>query len=182
MGKSTLVRRFAAEHGLTLIEVNLERHLPMDDVFKTLDVGKIALELEGLTGRPLRSENALLFLDEVQATLHAIAALRYFYEEMPDLPVIAAGSLLEFALSRKAFSMPVGRDTSIWARLPSASSWSRSSPNWSGGARRPGASRPCRRRIDRRPKGRKTETLNFQLSTERPGIERPSFKIRFRRS
>jgi hypothetical protein len=48
-------------------------------------------------------------LDEIQATPHALEALRYFFEERPELPVVAAGSLLEFALSREAFSMPVGR-------------------------------------------------------------------------
>ncbi len=39
----------------------------------------------------------------------AIASLRYFLEEMPGLPVLAAGSLMEFALADHAFSMPVGR-------------------------------------------------------------------------
>ena len=66
-------------------------------------------ELHGITGVDLTGPNCLLFLDEIQATPHAIAALRYFYEEVPDLPVIAAGSLLEFTLADHAFSMPVGR-------------------------------------------------------------------------
>ena len=34
-------------------------------------------------------------------------ALRYFYEEMPNLHVIAAGSLLEFAIAK--VGVPVGR-------------------------------------------------------------------------
>ncbi|MCP4296911.1 MAG: ATP-binding protein [Proteobacteria bacterium] len=49
------------------------------------------------------------FLDEIQAVPPAIQALRYFYEDHPDLPVIAAGSLLEILLSKHSFSMPVGR-------------------------------------------------------------------------
>jgi predicted AAA+ superfamily ATPase len=49
----------------------------------------------------------LLFLDEVQACPEAIVSLRYFFEEMPDLHVIAAGSLLELALG--GLSFPVGR-------------------------------------------------------------------------
>ncbi|MCP4122338.1 MAG: ATP-binding protein, partial [Bacteroidetes bacterium] len=49
------------------------------------------------------------FLDEIQATPWALQALRYFYEDYPELPVIAAGSLLEFVLSKHSFSMPVGR-------------------------------------------------------------------------
>jgi len=51
----------------------------------------------------------LLFLDEIQARPHILVVLRYFYEKMADLHVIAAGSLLEFALEQPAFSMPVGR-------------------------------------------------------------------------
>jgi len=50
-----------------------------------------------------------LFLDEIQAVPEAIPALRYFYEDMPDFPVVSAGSLLEFALADHTFSMPVGR-------------------------------------------------------------------------
>jgi len=48
-----------------------------------------------------------LFIDEIQACPRALIALRYLYEEKPDLHVIAAGSLLEFALAEISF--PVGR-------------------------------------------------------------------------
>ena len=54
------------------------------------------------------SKNTLLFIDEIQESPKAIQLLRYFYEEFPDLRVIAAGSLLEFAL-KKVPSFPVGR-------------------------------------------------------------------------
>lgn len=109
VGKSTLVRQFAANERLVLNEINLERHLSLNEVFKTLDLKKILRELDGLTGRNILAKGSLLFLDEIQATPHALAALRYFYEEMPGLPVVAAGSLLEFALTENSFSMPVGR-------------------------------------------------------------------------
>ena len=109
VGKSTLVRQFAETNHLNLNEINLERHLTLDDIFKTLDIKFILKELEGLVGRNIRSPHSLLFLDEIQATPHALQALRYFYEDLPELPVIAAGSLLEFVLSKHHFSMPVGR-------------------------------------------------------------------------
>jgi uncharacterized protein len=107
VGKSTLVRHFAQKNQLTLNEVNLERHLRLDSIFATLDVQHILREIEGLTGQSV--SNSLLFLDEIQATPHALQALRYLYEEKPELPIIAAGSLLEFALAKQSFSMPVGR-------------------------------------------------------------------------
>ncbi|MBW2596611.1 MAG: ATP-binding protein [Deltaproteobacteria bacterium] len=109
VGKSTLVRHFADKNGLILNEINLERHLYLDRVFKTLDMDVIIRELDAFLGRSIQSPDAVLFLDEIQATPHAIQALRYFYEEMPNLPLISAGSLLEFALADHAFSMPVGR-------------------------------------------------------------------------
>ena len=107
VGKTTLVRRFAAAVGMALCEVNLERHLYLDRVFESLDTGRILRELETLGGT--RLDGAVLFLDEVQSTPHALPALRYLYEDRPDLPVVAAGSLLEFILAEHGFSMPVGR-------------------------------------------------------------------------
>ncbi|MEW6427345.1 MAG: AAA family ATPase [Thermodesulfobacteriota bacterium] len=109
VGKTTLVRQFAKEAGLTLNEVNLERHLLLDEIFRTTNTEQICRELEALLGRDVRKEGSLLFLDEIQATPHALMALRYFLEDLPNLPVIAAGSLLEFTLADHSFSMPVGR-------------------------------------------------------------------------
>jgi len=109
VGKSTLVRQFALEHKLNLIEVNLERNIYLNDLFKSMDIHKIILELEALTGKKIKDRKSLIFLDEIQATPFALPALRYFYEDLPDIPVIAAGSLLEFTLSKHSFSMPVGR-------------------------------------------------------------------------
>ncbi|MBN2333904.1 MAG: ATP-binding protein [Deltaproteobacteria bacterium] len=109
VGKSTLVRNFAAQQKLHLLEINLERHLQLERVFASLDVAAIRGELEALTGRALTEPGSLLFLDEIQATPSALQALRYFYEDLPDVPVIAAGSLLEFTLAEHNFSMPVGR-------------------------------------------------------------------------
>jgi len=108
VGKSTLVRIFANNNNLSLIEINLEKYLYLDEIFKSFDMDKILKELEGISGKSF-NENSLLFLDEIQATPNAIACLRYFYEEHPNIAVISAGSLLEFTLSKHNFSMPVGR-------------------------------------------------------------------------
>jgi predicted AAA+ superfamily ATPase len=110
VGKSTLVRQFAEKQGLTLHEINLEKHRDLNDLFGTFDVPRILNEIQYICkkGSP-QAPGSLLFFDEIQATPQALAALRYFYEEVPDIPVVAAGSLLEFALSKHKFSMPVGR-------------------------------------------------------------------------
>ena len=70
---------------------------------------RILALLKLLTGKTASAGTHLLFLDEIQAAPEALAALRYFHEGMPDLHVLAAGSLLEFALAQTRFPMPVGR-------------------------------------------------------------------------
>ena len=108
VGKSTLVRMFAQNAGLDLVEINLEKYLFMNEIFKTFDIPLILRELEGISGKSFNGKS-LLFLDEIQAVPNALACLRYFYEEKKELPVISAGSLLEFTLSDHTYSMPVGR-------------------------------------------------------------------------
>jgi predicted AAA+ superfamily ATPase len=108
VGKSTLVRLFATEQKLILAEINLEIHRDLNQIFSSLDLPIIIRAIESLLDLEL-GPHTLLFLDEVQATPYALQALRYFYELEPDLPVIAAGSLLEFTLEDHHFSMPVGR-------------------------------------------------------------------------
>lgn len=110
VGKSTLVRLFAESSKMLLHEVNLERHAGLAPVFETLDTRRILSEIEFLADvGPIRDHESVLFLDEIQAVPEAIPALRALYEDRPNLPVIAAGSLLELVLAEHRFSMPVGR-------------------------------------------------------------------------
>jgi len=115
VGKSTLVRLFAEEEKLILWEVNLERHPGLAPLFATRDPQRILRELPlVLKLPPAPGGPDLLFLDEIQEIPEAILCLRYFYEEHSSLPVIAAGSLLEFTLSQSEISMPVGRTEYLW--------------------------------------------------------------------
>ena len=109
VGKSTLVELFATEQSCRLMNVNLERYPSLAETFSSNDPQQILRALELLPKIPSYTDDALLFLDEIQSTSEAIPALRYFYEDKPELPVIAAGSLLEFTLANHSFSMPVGR-------------------------------------------------------------------------
>jgi len=115
VGKSTLVRLFAEKRGLNLIEVNLERYPGLSSEFELMDVKRIVREIDlGLGLGNALEQNTILFIDEIQVVPKAIQCLRYFYEDLPNLPVIAAGSLLEFALTNESFSMPVGRIEYCW--------------------------------------------------------------------
>ena len=103
VGKTRLIRNFAIKNNLLLAEINLEKYFYLNDVFKTLSIENILKEIEGISKCPLNSGNLLIFLDEIQSTPNALQALRYFYEEKPEIPVIAAGSLLEFTLKDHNF-------------------------------------------------------------------------------
>lgn len=109
VGKSTLVRDFARSRGLVLHEINLYRNLDLAAAFRSLDPKRICQEISDRLSADVTADGGILFLDEIQAISEAIDALRYFYEERPELPLVSAGSLLEFALAKHNFSMPVGR-------------------------------------------------------------------------
>ena len=109
VGKSTLVREFARSAGIPLVTANLERNPELCEAFKVRDPRRILSTLALLTGQSAEPGKHLLFLDEIQTSPDALASLRYFHEELPELHVVAAGSLIELALADTRFSMPVGR-------------------------------------------------------------------------
>lgn len=108
VGKTTLVREFSKEFEYAIL-LNLEK--PNDlSYFETHDDIQTIVQALFLSHNiPTKSaHDTLLFIDEIQESPKTIHLLRYFYEEFPQLHVIAAGSLLEFALSRVE-GFPVGR-------------------------------------------------------------------------
>jgi hypothetical protein len=109
VGKTWLVRDFAKSINLKLIELNFEREPELAEIFKEKSPDNILITLERIKGTRINRTESLLFLDEIQKASHVLANLRWFYEECPELPVITAGSLLDFVLKDHQFSMPVGR-------------------------------------------------------------------------
>lgn len=109
VGKTWLIRTLAKQSGKKLIELNFERQRNLAVHFNSQDPKAILLNLESALNETIHPSEVLLFLDEIQAAPDLFATLRWFYEEMPELPVVAAGSLLEFVLEDHSFSMPVGR-------------------------------------------------------------------------
>ena len=109
VGKTYSIRHFASNSFDSLVEINFEKQADLKSVFKDLDPKDIIRQLQIILNTNVSPGQTLLFFDEIQMCPRAIMSLRYFFEEMPELHVIAAGSLLEFTLKDKAFSMPVGR-------------------------------------------------------------------------
>jgi len=108
VGKTTLIKEFAKQFKFSLF-LNLEKSKDRgyfeenDDVKYVVESLFLSYNIELLSRK-----DTLLFIDEIQESPQAIQMLRYFYEEYPDLHVIAAGSLLEFAI-KKIKRFPVGR-------------------------------------------------------------------------
>lgn len=112
VGKTHAVRSLGAtfEH---FIEINLEENEGARIILeKDMDVERILFQLSQLLQRNIGDGSTLLFFDEIQSVPKAILALRYFYEHKPHLHVVAAGSLLDFALEQ--VGVPVGRVTTLY--------------------------------------------------------------------
>ena len=108
VGKTTLVKDFAKSYSYSIL-LNLEK-VSDKSFFEDFSDVKSILEALLLNNNINSTQigNTLLFLDEIQESPKAIQLLRYFHEEIPELHVIAAGSLLEFAM-RQVKNFPVGR-------------------------------------------------------------------------
>lgn len=113
IGKSTAVKHLS-KHFTNYVEINFEKQPTYKSLFeKDLDVKRIVPLISAMSKTPITAGKTLLFLDEIQDCPQAIMALRYFREDMPDLHVIAAGSLLEFALDELP-TFGVGRIHSMY--------------------------------------------------------------------
>ncbi|MCL1957017.1 MAG: AAA family ATPase [Fibromonadales bacterium] len=114
VGKSWAVRNLAKqfEH---FLEINFELDKQARALFAKSDLSpqKLCQELAVIYEIPIIPGKTLLFLDEIQNSLPAISSLRFFYEKYGELHVIAAGSLLEFALQELP-SFGVGRVRSMF--------------------------------------------------------------------
>jgi len=109
VGKTYLVEHFGKTCFENTVSINFELSSEYMACFDTLKPKEIINKIEVLSKQTITAGKTLLFLDEIQACPNAIMSLRYFKEQQPQLHVIGAGSLLEFALSQKNMKMPVGR-------------------------------------------------------------------------
>lgn len=107
VGKTTLINYFGKEFD-NYIPLNLERSIEAA-IFEQTDSVEEILQICCFQKKIVRKEGrTLLFIDEIQNVPKAVAMLRYFYEDMPQLHVIAAGSRLQ-SLLKERVSFPVGR-------------------------------------------------------------------------
>lgn len=108
VGKTTAVELFSREYA-QFIHLDLEKPAEAALFSRGHSAADLFQSILFFKGLPRTEGKTLLFIDEIQNAPEALKMLRYFYEDLPDLHVIAAGSLLEIALFQKAIGMPVGR-------------------------------------------------------------------------
>jgi len=113
VGKTYAIQEFGKSYFKNLVTIDFERNRSAHKAFqKDLDPKKILQELEFYAEERIVPGQTLLFFDEIQACENALQSIRYFYEELPSLHLISAGSLLEFSLTTSSF--PVGRVSFEW--------------------------------------------------------------------
>lgn len=113
VGKTYVVRELGKTFS-SFVEVNFEKDTDVAEFFiQNIDPVRIIDRLSSYYGVPIYENQTLLFFDEIQKCPRAISSLRFFYENIPGLHLIAAGSLLEFALTELP-SFGVGRIRSMF--------------------------------------------------------------------
>lgn len=113
VGKSSAVKNLAKQFD-NFVELNFEENPGLIDLFDgDLNPQYLIQNLSIFLNQDIISHKTLLFFDEIQVCPRALASLRFFYEKMPELHLVAAGSLLEFALSELP-TFGVGRIKSIF--------------------------------------------------------------------
>ena len=108
-GKTWLMKEFGKQYFKYTAYVNFDNNEYMKDVFDMdYNIERILMAVNIETGVKIVPEETLIIFDEIQENPRAIASLKYFCENAPEYPVIAAGSLLGVAI-HKGVSFPVGK-------------------------------------------------------------------------
>lgn len=108
VGKTYILKEFGSTEFESMVYVNCHRDAFAKLLFRDLNVARITKELERYFNTQIIPGRTLIVFDEIQEAENGIASLKYFCEDMPDLHVAVAGSLLGISI-RKNESYPVGK-------------------------------------------------------------------------
>ena len=109
-GKTYIVEKFGKEYFKNYAYINFESSKKFSAIFDyDFDVNRIIFELEVVLKTKITTGETLLFFDEIQECPKAITSLKYFCENMRELHLICAGSLLGVAVKKEKNSFPVGK-------------------------------------------------------------------------
>ncbi|WP_416177335.1 ATP-binding protein [Dialister sp.] len=109
VGKTWLMKEFGKQYFKKVAYVNFDHNPVMQHIFdQDFDIQRILMAVNIETGVVVTPGDTLIIFDEVQEAPAAISSLKYFCENGPEYPVIAAGSMLGVAL-HEGISYPVGK-------------------------------------------------------------------------
>ncbi len=109
VGKTWLMKEFGRSCFSNVVYINFDRKPGLRSIFlEDFDVKRILRMLNIESGERIMPEKTLIIFDEIQEAPEAIASLKYFCEDAPEYPIVAAGSLLGVAI-HKGISFPVGK-------------------------------------------------------------------------
>ncbi|MCI6065000.1 AAA family ATPase [bacterium] len=110
-GKTYLIKEFGRTEFEEMAYFNFDGNTGLKSIFDyDFNVERIMDELGNVIyGKKIISGKTLVVFDEIQDCPRAIQSLKYFCENMPELHIIAAGSLLGVALRKEGISFPVGK-------------------------------------------------------------------------
>ena len=108
-GKTWLARELGRREFETFVEINFEQMTELRPLFETnFDLTRILMTIQAVTGKKVNAGTTLLFFDEIQFARRGLLSLKYFLDQMPELHIIAAGSLLGL-IDHQDDSFPVGK-------------------------------------------------------------------------
>ena len=109
-GKTYIIEEFARENFKSYVRINFEESEKLSSIFDyDFDVRRIVAELERNCRTKIVPGETCVFFDEIQECPRAITSLKYFCENMRELHLICAGSLLGVAIKKQQLSFPVGK-------------------------------------------------------------------------
>ncbi|MCF7859728.1 MAG: ATP-binding protein [Candidatus Cloacimonetes bacterium] len=109
VGKTFIIEQFGKTEYAELIKLNFEQNPGLRSLFQAeLKPEKIITNISLYLGKKIKTDNTLIFFDEIQVAPEALTSLKYFQEEAPAYHIIAAGSLLGVSVGKKN-SFPVGK-------------------------------------------------------------------------
>lgn len=110
VGKTWLMKEFGKQEYVKTAYINFDKNENMQILFsRDMNVKRLLSGLELETGVKITPQDTLIIFDEIQENPNALNALKYFYEQVPEYHIIAAGSLLGVALTHHGQSFPVGK-------------------------------------------------------------------------
>lgn len=110
VGKTWLMQEFGKQEYKKTAYINFDKNENMKNLFsQDMDVQRLLRGLALESDTQITPNDTLIIFDEIQENPNALNSLKYFYEQVPEYHIIAAGSLLGVALTHHGQSFPVGK-------------------------------------------------------------------------